>query len=155
MANTIGTLKYKKYQDTRSNSNHNGEWYARVVQDRTVEFEDFVTHMSQHNTPFSRGVIHGVLTDMLDCLKELVLDGKSVRLGDLGLFSVGISAKPAPTLEEWTPDLVRNVHLNVRNTKTWSNAELRKGCKLSELTAYDDGSATTGDEEGTDSPGTI
>ena len=151
---TLGTLKYKMYQDTRSNSNHQGEWYARAVTDRTVEFEDFVTHISNHNSPFSRGVIHGVLTDMLSCLKELVLDGKQVRLGDLGLFSVGISSKSAASPEEWTTALVKDVHLNVRNTKTWSNAELRKGCKLSELTAYDDGSTTT-DEEGTDSPGTI
>ncbi|HIX86226.1 MAG TPA: DNA-binding protein, partial [Candidatus Parabacteroides intestinigallinarum] len=62
---------------------------------------------------------------------------------------------PAETREGWTVATnLKGVRLNVRNTKTWSNAELRKGCKLSELTAYDDGSATT-DEEGTDSPGTI
>ncbi len=58
------------------------------MQDRTVDFEDLVTHMSEHNSPYSRGVIHGVLIDMLSCLQELVLDGKSVRLGELGLFSV-------------------------------------------------------------------
>ena len=112
--------------------------------DRTVEFEDFVTHISNHNSPFSRGVIHGVLTGMLSCLKELVLDGKQVRLGDLGLFSVGISSGPAPTLEDWTTALVKDVHLNVRNTKTWSNAELRKQCRLTELREYTAGTAGEG-----------
>ena len=141
---TLGTLKYKMYQDNRRGSNHQGEWYARAVIDRTVEFEDFVTHISNHNSPFSRGVIHGVLTDMLSCLKELVLDGKQVRLGDLGLFSVGISSGPAPTLEDWTTALVKDVHLNVRNTKTWSNAELRKQCRMTELREYTAGTAGEG-----------
>ena len=138
---TLGTLKYKMYQDNRRTSTHQGQWYARAVIDRTVEFEDFVTHISNHNSPFSRGVIHGVLTDMLSCLKELVLDGKQVRLGDLGLFSVGISSKPAAKLEDWSTALVKDVHLNVRNTKTWSNAELRKQCRLSEQPKYSTGEA--------------
>ena len=120
----IGTLKYRRYAaKSPQDPDAPAKWYARAVQDRTVEFEDFVTHISEHNSPYSRGVIHGVLIDMLACLKELVLDGKSVRLGDLGLFSVGISSKGAETAEAWTTSLITGVHLNVRNTKTWSNAE--------------------------------
>ena len=122
---TIGTLKYRRYQaKSPQNPDAPAKWYARAVQDRTVEFEDFVTHISEHNSPYSRGVIHGVLIDMLSCLKELVLDGKSVRLGDLGLFSVGISSKGADTADAWDTSLITGVHLNVRNTKTWSNTEL-------------------------------
>lgn len=144
---TIGTLKYRRYAaKSPQDPDAPAKWYARAVQDRTVEFEDFVTHISEHNSPYSRGVIHGVLIDMLACLKELVLDGKSVRLGDLGLFSVGISSKGAETAEAWTTSLITGVHLNVRNTKTWSNAELRKSARLTELTVYTAGGAL---EEGT------
>lgn len=134
---TIGTLKYRLYQVANpTNPDAPKKWYGRTVQDRTVDFEDFVTHMSEHNSPYSRGVIHGVLMDMLDCLQELVLDGKSVRLGELGLFSVGIASAGTETAKEWEISRVRGVHLNVRNTKTWSNAELRKKCKFSELDSY-------------------
>ena len=99
-----GVLKYRKYQKKENSLDPNSEpmFYARAVPDRTVEFEDLVTHMSEHNSPYSRGVIHGVLTDMLDCVKELVLDGKNVRLGDLGLFSVGIRSKGSLTAKDWT-----------------------------------------------------
>lgn len=93
------------------------KWYGRAAQDGTVEFEDFVTHMSEHNSPYSRGVIHGVLTDMLDHLKEMVLQGKSVRFGDIGLFSIGMSSTPADTRDDWTATKVKGVHLIVRNTK--------------------------------------
>ena len=133
----IGTLKYRRYAaKSPQKPDDPAKWYARAVQDRTVEFEDFVTHISEHNSPYSRGVIHGVLIDTLACLKELVLDGKSVRFGDLGLFSVGISSKGATTAEERNTGMVTGIHLNVRNTKTWSNAELRKAARLAELDVY-------------------
>ena len=149
-----GILKYKMV--TRINPQNKSEqpkWYAKAVQDRTIDFEDLVTHMSEHNSPYSRGVIHGVLTDMLDCVKELVLDGKSVRLGDLGLFSVGLKTSGAKSRDRWTVAThVQGVTLNVRNTKTWSNAELRKNTTLQELIGYDDGSSDTpSDDTPTDS----
>lgn len=79
MATTIGTLKYCLAQVKNSQKPSEAQkWYARAVQDRTVAFEDFVTHMTEYNFPYSRGVIHGVLIDKLACLQELVLDGKSV-----------------------------------------------------------------------------
>ena len=147
-----GILKYKKV--TRINPNDKEAapmWYAKAVQDRTIAFEALVTHMSEHNSPYSRGVIHGVLTDMLDCVKELLLVGKSVRLADLGLFSVGIRSKGALTREKWAvASHLKGVTLNVRNTKTWSNSELRKNTVLEELTGYDDGKLSeeeNGEEE--------
>ena len=133
------------------NQNEQPLWYAKSVQDRTIDFEDLVTHMSEHNSPYSRGVIHGVLTDMLDCVKELVLDGQSVRLGDLGLFSVGLKTTGAKSRDRWSVSThVQGVTLNVRNTKTWSNAELRKNTTLQELIGYDDGSNDTPSDEPTD-----
>jgi len=133
-----GTLKYRLYQNTNEKSPFKGKWYARAVQDRTMEFEDFVQHMADHNTNFSRGTINGVLMDMLDCLKHLVLDGKSVRLGELGLISVGITTSPALTAKAFNSSHnIKGVHLIVRNTKTWSNAELRKLCNISELEKND------------------
>ena len=144
-----GILKYRKYQKVNAqNPTDEPKWYARAVQDRTVDFEGLVTHMSEHNSPYSRGVIQGVLTDMLDCVKELVLDGKSVRLGDLGLFSVGIVSKGALTADTWNVSThLKGVRLNVRNTKTWSNAELRNNCTLSELTTYTVGADSEDAEE--------
>lgn len=152
MRTSKGTIKYKIISRKNPQEPDGAPtYYAKAVQDRTMEFEDFVSHMSDHNSPYSRGVIHGVLTDMLDCLQELVLDGKSVRLGELGLFSIGLTGKASASRGEWDASLVEGVKLNVRNTKTWSNAELRKRCRLSEMSAYDDGTEedeTGGEEEG-------
>lgn len=135
----MGILKYKVYQEQRQGLPTSGKWYAKAVQDRTIEFDDFIDHMSHHHSAFSKGVIQGVLTDMLSCLQELVLDGKSVRIGELGLFSIGMVTKPADTAKEFTAQNVTGVHLNLRNTKAWSNAELRKMCRMEELNEYNRG----------------
>ena len=132
-----GTSKYRKVTRTPQTGENAGKklWYATAVSDREMSFEDFVTHISEHNSPYSRGTIHGVLMDTLDCLKHLILDGKSVRFSDLGLFSIGMTSRGEVSKEKVTAASVQGVHLIVRNTKTWSNAELKK---LTKIVAYDD-----------------
>ena len=140
-----GTSKYRKIMRTPQTGENAGKklWYATAVSDREMSFEDFVTHISEHNSPYSRGTIHGVLMDTLDCLKHLILDGKSVRFSDLGLFSIGMTSRGEVSKEKVTAASVQGVHLIVRNTKSWSNAELQK---LNKIVAYDD--YTTGAEDG-------
>ena len=132
-----GTSKYRKIMRTPQTGENAGKklWYATAVSDREMSFEDFVTHISEHNSPYSRGTIHGVLMDTLDCLKHLILDGKSVRFSDLGLFSIGMTSRGEVSKEKVTAASVLGVHLIVRNTKSWSNAELKK---LTKIVAYDD-----------------
>ena len=140
-----GTSKYRKIMRTPQTGENAGKklWYATAVSDREMNFEDFVTHISEHNSPYSRGTIHGVLMDTLDCLKHLILDGKSVRFSDLGLFSIGMTSRGEVSKEKVTAASVQGVHLIVRNTKSWSNAELKK---LTKIVAYDD--YTTGADDG-------
>ena len=142
-----GNIKYRKVKRTPQTGENAGKelWYATVVTDREMSFEEFVDHISSHNSPYSRGTVHGVMMDMLDCMKELILDGKSVRLGDLGLFSIGMSSRGEVTRDKVTSASVQDIHLLVKNTKNWSNAELKKLCKIS---AYD---ARGGEETGGES----
>ena len=72
-------IRYKKYQVTGENSPLKGLWYARPVIEETFDIEKLAKHMSNHNTPYSSGVIKGVLTDMVSCTKELILDGKNEK----------------------------------------------------------------------------
>ena len=136
--NTKGTLKYRKVKRIPPLGENAGKekWYATVVTDRELSFEDFVNHISDHGSPYSRGCINGVLTDALDCLQELILDGKSVRLSDLGLFSIGMTSRAEDTKDKVSAASVEGVHLILRNTKTWSNAELRKKCRIEEYDTY-------------------
>ena len=147
-----GNIKYRKVKRTPQTGENAGKvlWYATVVTDREMNFEEFVDHISSHNSPYSRGTVHGVMMDMLDCLKELILDGKSVRLGDLGLFSIGMSSRGEVSRDKVTSASVEGIHLLVKNTKNWSNSELKKLCKI---TAYDSYGAEETDGGGTNPGG--
>ena len=147
-----GNIKYRKVKRTPQTGENAGKelWYATVVTDREMNFEEFVDHISSHNSPYSRGTVHGVMMDMLDCLKELILDGKSVRLGDLGLFSIGMSSHGEVSRDKVSAASVEGIHLLVKNTKTWSNNELKKLCKI---TAYDSYGADETDGGGTNPGG--
>ena len=76
-----------------------GKYYARVEYKGTMGLRELASHMHHHNTAFSKGIITGVLNDMVDCIKELALLGYVVKIDDLGLFKVSVDANGL-TLEE-------------------------------------------------------
>lgn len=151
-----GTLKYRKVERTPQVGKDAGKkkYYATAVQDRTMEFEDFVTHIAEHNSPYSRGTVHGVLMDTLDCLQELILDGKNVRFSDLGLFSLGMSSRGEETAAKVTAQSIEGVHLILRNTKGWSNAELKRKCRIELLDNHVTVEDGTADDNGGGNGGT-
>ena len=77
-----------------------------------LSFDDFCQHIASHNSPFSKGCIKGVLTDAVACLREQMLAGNSVQLGELGKFRVELTTKGAKTTEEFTPSYIEAVNVN-------------------------------------------
>ena len=70
----------------------NGKYYARAEVKQTYDLKKLAKHMHAHNTSFSTGLIVGVLTDMVVCIKELALEGNVVKIDDLGLFKASVEA---------------------------------------------------------------
>ena len=69
-----------------------GKYYARAEVKKTYDMKDLAKHMHQHNAAFSAGLIVGVLTDMVYCIKELALEGNVIKIEDLGLFKASVEA---------------------------------------------------------------
>ena len=57
-----------------------GKYYAYPVITQTVDIDGLAGHMASHNTPFSKGAIKGMITDMVSCIKELTLQGIAVNI---------------------------------------------------------------------------
>ena len=146
-------IRYKKYQMTGENSPLKGLWYARPVIEETYDTERLAKHMANHNTPYSAGVVKGVLTDMISCIKELILDGKNVKLDDLAIFSVGIvSRKGAASAADFTlADNVKGLKLRARATGGLSNAQINLEGQMKEAAVYNPDGGTT--EGGGGNPG--
>ncbi len=98
-----GTLYYQVYQNANEGSDNYKKWYARAKHTETVTFSQLITHMTEHNVGYPRGVVTGVMMSFVDCLLEIVAQSKKVQLGDLGTFYLGINTKPADKYEEFTP----------------------------------------------------
>ena len=128
---------YRKYQNKNPQSVAFNKWFARAVTiGKTMNIDDLAKHMSEHNTPYSKGAIKGVLTDMIGCVRELMLEGKAVKLEGLAIFSAGIKTKKngAPTSADFsTTKHIDSVYMRARATGEFTRQELTKAGNVTEL----------------------
>jgi predicted histone-like DNA-binding protein len=128
---------YRKYQNKNPKSVAFNKWFARAVTiGKTMNVDDLAKHMSEHNTPYSKGAIKGVLTDMIGCVRELMLEGKAVKLEGLAIFSAGIKTKKngAPTSADFsTTKHIDSVYMRARATGEFTRQELTKAGNVTEL----------------------
>ena len=149
-------IRYKKYQNQTKSTPLSGKWLARAVADETLDTRALAEDMAKHNTPYSQGAIHGVLKDMTSCIKELLLDGKNVKLDDLAIFGVGIRGKPADTSKDWSVTTnVVGLRLKCRATGTLAINQLKLEAQLKELSPYDSEGGNTGGGGEEERPGEL
>lgn len=130
-------IRYKIYKNLQKKGLTAGKWFARAVSDETFDLDKLAEHMSKHQSPYSSGVIKGVLTDMVDCIKELLLDGKNVKIDDLAIFGVGIRSKAAETLEEFSLEKnITGMRLKARATGNLSTTQLKLESQLKQQGEY-------------------
>lgn len=137
-----------------------GKYYARPVVTQTVDLNGLAEHMTEHNTGFSPGATKGLLTDMVKCIKELVLQGFAVKIDDLAIFSIGLKTKKGADNEEdfTVAKNIEGVRLRARATGNLTSSKLDLQASLknaSSLLAEDSGKTTTpsgpdGDGSGSD-----
>ena len=85
--------KYRIYKNNNKKSTGYGKYYAKKAAEGMVEMPDLIQHMAGHNSAFSKGVITGVLADLVECVRELAYEGKSVKIDNLGIFRVSMKSK--------------------------------------------------------------
>ena len=77
--------------------------YANAQCTEIMTLEKFAEHISNHNSKYNRADIRAVLTQAVDCMREQLLAGQRIQLGDLGTFSVHIDSMGANSLEDYNP----------------------------------------------------
>lgn len=125
-----------------------GKYYARPVVTQTIDLNGLAEHMTEHNTGFSPGATKGLLTDMVKCIKELVLQGFAVKIDDLAIFSIGLKTKKGADSEDdfSVTKNIEGVRLRARATGNLTSSKLDLQASLknaSSLLAEDSGKTTT------------
>ena len=81
--------------------------YAEVM-----TIEKFAKHIATHGCVYSRADISAILYMAVDCMREQLLEGKKIRLGDLGDFSVSLSSKGAENADKFSAQNITGVKIN-------------------------------------------
>ena len=82
--------------------------YYRLKTEQKIDFHQFIDRISSHNSGISRGEAFRVLMHATDTLAELLAEGYSVTIDDMGTFkaTVGlVEDKEMDSFEEGTPKL--------------------------------------------------
>lgn len=131
-------IRYILKQNKNRFSKVYGKIFAYPVIEETLNLDDLAEHMSNHNSPFSKGVIKGLLTDMVNCIKELLLEGKNVKIDDLAIFSIGIKNSKGGAEKEEDFSVSKNissVKLRSRATGILLSKSLNLDATLKKATA--------------------
>ena len=78
-------------------------FYASAQCNKVVSLDEFAKHIASHGSVYKRADIGAVLTMAVDCLREMLLNGYKVGLGDLGSFYVSLSSEGTATPNDFNP----------------------------------------------------
>lgn len=98
----------------RSNPQHEGDPKKAYATPQVVEvltLEKFAEHIASHASKYGEEDITAVAILVTNCLVEQLLDGKKVKLGKLGDFSISLSSTGAVSAKEFTADNIQAVNL--------------------------------------------
>lgn len=130
-------IHYVLYQNKRQEGKSAGKWYARAKVMNTVSLDELADHMARHNTPYSKGAIEGVLTDMVSCIAELIAEGFQVKIPNLAIFRASICSLGADTAKDYTPlKHIRRISLTARPTGNFNTQTVSRVASVREMGGY-------------------
>lgn len=110
---TIGFIPYSLTSRSTNPSDKNSEKKVYPIAQRgeTINLVQLASHIHEHGSPFSEGTIHGILVDMVDCIKEQLLQGNYVILDGLVRFYYTLSAEGADSPEKFDASMIKQVNI--------------------------------------------
>ena len=85
--------------------------YANAQYSQVMTLDKFCNHIASHGCVYSRADIQAIIILAVDCLREQLLNGQQVQMGDLGVFSNSIRSIGAETLADFTTDNITEVNV--------------------------------------------
>lgn len=93
--------------------NEPARFYASAQSNEVMNLDEFAKHIASHGCVYKRADIAAVLTMAVDCLREILLNGVKVQLGDLGSFYVTFSSEGTLSANDFNPDIhIKTVNVN-------------------------------------------
>ena len=112
-------------QNKNESSQYFGKWYPEVDEKKPLDLKGFCAHMTEHGKLADYQMVVLVVQQVVECMKELTLQGQPVKLEGLGTFGPSIEAVKGgansvqAAMETGLANLIEGVHMNFtpENTK--------------------------------------
>lgn len=86
--------------------------YGTAQAVKTLDLTEFARHIAEHGSVYGRSDVQAILTMAVDCLREMLLAGYKVNLGELGDFSISLRGKGVADANNYNPSVqVKNIRV--------------------------------------------
>lgn len=148
-------INYTVKASTFEKNSSYGRFFARAITNELIDIEKLSKLMKHRNLPYSEGAIKGLLTDMVDCIKEQLLAGNSVKIDDLAIF--GISIRNVEGGAESEKDFnaakhIEGVSLTCRAAGDLMNRNVKAEIEFNKVDSCNCKNEDTDSDSGTDNP---
>ena len=90
------------YQNKNKKSKAYGKYYGRVKATKTLNTTQLANHIAEHGSIITEDVLLSTINKMTKCIKELLKDGKNVKLDGLGTFYLSVTSTGDSDAKAWT-----------------------------------------------------
>lgn len=91
--------------------------YAFLQSRATLTIDEIADHMVSHGCNYDRGDVIAILVKLVNCSKELMLDGYRIELGDLGKLYLSCQSYGASSKENFTRANIKAIDVNFSASK--------------------------------------
>lgn len=77
-----------------------GKYYPEVIHPEALTTRGLLEHIMSHGLGYPRAIVQGVLTQLSECLVELMIQGQPVKLDGFGTFKLNAIADGAMVPED-------------------------------------------------------
>ena len=105
------------YKNTVTDSKYYGMYYPRIFKRDGLNLKGFARHISEHGSLVDYKLAVLVLQNIVECLKEMMIQGIPVKLDGLGIFSPGLQASKggSESIEGFDPSaMIEGIRINFR-----------------------------------------
>jgi len=127
------TMEYTLYQNNNNSTSAGGKWFARAA-NHPMSFDELCRHIASHTRFLDRATIIAVVTALEDEVRSLLLDGRSVQIGELGTLSLTIGSRGVGNPADFRADRdITALRLNIFPGRKLRTAQLRKIAKFKKV----------------------
>lgn len=123
-------MEYELYQNTNQSVSCCGRWFARAVHE-PLTFKELCRHVANHSRILDESTVSAVMVALEDEVRQLLLDGRSVPLGELGSLSLTLESASVAHPSDFRPERdVKSVRLRIYPGRALHTSKLRHDLHL-------------------------